>query len=76
MTHQMLWNAIERLAKENGMTCSGMAKKCGLDATTFNKSKQFTANGAPRWPSCGTLAKVLTTLHVSPIEFAKMICEQ
>ena len=52
MEHKILWDAIKSIAHHNGLSCSGLAKKSGLDATTFNKSKQFTSNGTPRWPSC------------------------
>ena len=75
MKHQALWYAIEKLAQSNGLTCSGLAKLCGLDATTFNKSKQFSPNGTPRWPSCGTIAKIIQACNITIIEFAKLCTE-
>lgn len=73
MNHTMLWNAIEKLARINGLSFSGLAKVSGLDATTFNKSKQYSSDGTPRWPSCQTIAKILEATHVDPVEFAKLI---
>ena len=72
MTHQLLWNAISKLAQLNGLTCSGLAKLSGLDSTTFNKSKQFSSDGTPRWPSCGTIAKIISATNTSVIDFAKL----
>ncbi|MSP32357.1 MAG: helix-turn-helix transcriptional regulator, partial [Pseudolabrys sp.] len=34
LTHNQIWNAIDRLAKRAGLTASGLAKKAGLDPTT------------------------------------------
>jgi phage repressor protein C with HTH and peptisase S24 domain len=68
----MLWNAIEKLAKSQGLTCSGLAKRSGLDATTFNKSKQFSPDGTPRWPSCGTIAKIIRATNITIFDFAAL----
>ena len=70
MNHQILWAAISKLAKEQGLTCSGLARLSGLDATTFNKSKQFSPDGSPRWPSCNTIAKVINATNISICDFA------
>ena len=51
MTHDDVWRAIERFATEHGMSCSGLAKCSGLDPTTFNRSKRWSKEGQPRWPS-------------------------
>lgn len=73
MTHQALWNAISMLARRQGLTCSGLAKLSGLDATTFNKSKQFSPDGSPRWPSCSTIAKIVQATNISIIDFAEIV---
>ncbi len=70
--HNALWRAIGYVADKNNMTYSGLAVKCGLDATTFNISKHKTCHGQPRWISTQTLAKILTQTHTTPIEFAKI----
>ena len=72
MQHKALWKTIEKLAKSQGLTCSGLAKRSGLDATTFNKSKQFSPDGTPRWPSCATIAKIIDATNTSLLEFAEM----
>lgn len=72
MTHQMIWDAIAKLAEKNGLSRSGLARLSGLDATTFNKSKQFSADGTPRWPSCSTLAKIIAATNTTAVDFAKL----
>jgi len=59
LTHSQIWNALDRLAAHSGLTPSGLAKKAGLDPTTFNKSKRITPEGRPRWPSTESVAKSL-----------------
>lgn len=71
-THEDLWNAIEILARQNNMTCSGLARASGLDPTTFNKSKRASKYGQPRWLSMETIAKVLTATHTTADQFADM----
>ncbi|MBQ4130621.1 MAG: helix-turn-helix transcriptional regulator [Alphaproteobacteria bacterium] len=72
MTHKTIWRAIERLAQSQGLSCSGLAKLSGLDSTTFNKSKQFSADGKPRWPSCATVAKIISATKISVVDFAHL----
>ena len=72
MQHKTLWKTIEKLAQSQGLTCSGLAKRSGLDATTFNKSKQFSPDGTPRWPSCATIAKIIDATNISLMEFAEI----
>ena len=38
MKCEQIWTAIDKLAKISGMSLSNLAKKSGLDSTTFNKS--------------------------------------
>ena len=71
--HHAIWQSICYIAQINNTTCSGLAKMCGLDATIFNPSKRKTAYGQPRWISTATLAKVLTTTNISPIQFAEIM---
>src|SRR5690606_8708105 len=59
LTHPQVWNAIDRLAARYGYSASGLAKKSGLDPTSFNKSKRVTPEGRPRWPSTESIAKIL-----------------
>lgn len=59
MTHADVWFAIDAFAKDHQVSCSGLAKLSGLDATTFNKSKRWSKYGQPRWPSTNSIAKIL-----------------
>jgi phage repressor protein C with HTH and peptisase S24 domain len=60
LTHAQVWAAIDRLAARAGLSASGLARRAGLDPTTFNKSKRITAGGRARWPSTESIAKALT----------------
>lgn len=59
MKHDDIWRALDTLAAEHGMSASGLAKRSGLDATTFNPSKRRMPDGRARWPSTESIAKVL-----------------
>ncbi|MBR6364254.1 MAG: helix-turn-helix transcriptional regulator [Alphaproteobacteria bacterium] len=73
MTHDDVWRAIERFAMEHGMSCSGLARCSGLDPTTFNRSKRWTKEGQPRWPSTNSISKILASTGASIQEFTKFI---
>ena len=59
LTHRLIWDAIDKLAERNGLSASGLARKAGLDPTTFNRSKRIGKNGKQRWPTTESLSKVL-----------------
>jgi phage repressor protein C with HTH and peptisase S24 domain len=59
LTHAQVWSAIDRLAARARLSASGLAKRAGLDPTTFNKSKRITPQGRARWPSTESIAKAL-----------------
>ncbi len=59
LTHAQVWSAIDRLAELHKLSASGLARRAGLDPTTFNKSKRITPQGRPRWPSTESIAKAL-----------------
>lgn len=73
LTHDDIWQAIDRVARQNGLSPSGLAKKAGLDPTTFNPSKRLTADGRRRWPSTESLAKILTATGTDIAAFTAMI---
>ena len=50
MIHQEVWQAIDNFAFQQQMSCSGLARFSGLDATTFNKSNRWSKYGQPIWP--------------------------
>jgi len=73
LTHAQVWSAIDRLAARAGLSASGLAKRAGLDPTTFNKSKRTTAEGRARWPSTESIAKALAATGTSMEVFVKLI---
>src|ERR1700745_3926420 len=73
LTHSQIWNAIDRLAARSKLTPSGLAKKAGLDPTTFNKSKRITPEGRERWPSTESVAKALAATNSSLDTFVQLI---
>jgi phage repressor protein C with HTH and peptisase S24 domain len=69
LNHADIWQAIDDLARDHGFTVSGLARRAGLDATTFNKSKRVSVEGRPRWPSLESLSKILETTGITPLDF-------
>jgi phage repressor protein C with HTH and peptisase S24 domain len=69
LRHSEIWAAIDGLAARHGLSPSGLAKRAGLDATTFNKSKRSTRDGKLRWPSTESVAKVLEATGATIGEF-------
>jgi phage repressor protein C with HTH and peptisase S24 domain len=75
LTHSQIWNALDRLAERSGLTPSGLAKRAGLDPTTFNKSKRITPEGRPRWPSTESVAKSLAATNTKVENFMTLLTE-
>ena len=76
LTHTQIWNALDRLAARAGLSPSGLAKKAGLDPTTFNKSKRITPEGRQRWPSTESVAKSLQATGVTTVDtFVQLISD-
>lgn len=73
ISHSDIWNAIDRLAAANGLSASGLAKRAGLDPTTFNKSKRVMIDGRERWPSTESIAKILNATETSFDEFVGFV---
>ena len=73
LTHSQVWTAIDRLAERAGMSPSGLAKRSGLDPTTFNRSKRITADGRERWPSTESVSKALAATNSSMDTFVQLI---
>ncbi len=72
LTHAQVWSAIDKLALSKGFSTSGLARRAGLDPTTFNKSKRFSGEGKERWPSTESVAKVLNLTETDFVTFAKI----
>ncbi|HEY0418210.1 MAG TPA: helix-turn-helix transcriptional regulator [Acetobacteraceae bacterium] len=73
MKHSDVWRALDTLAEENGLSASGLAKRSGLDPTTFNPSKRTMPDGRARWPSTESLAKALDATGASIDSFAALV---
>jgi phage repressor protein C with HTH and peptisase S24 domain len=73
LTHAQVWTALDRLAERAGLSASGLAKRSGLDATTFNKSKRVTGDGRDRWPSTESVSKALAATNSSIEIFVQLI---
>jgi phage repressor protein C with HTH and peptisase S24 domain len=76
LTHAQIWMAIDRLAARAKLSASGLAKRAGLDPTTFNKSKRITADGRARWPSTESVAKSLAATGATLDQFVALISDQ
>jgi phage repressor protein C with HTH and peptisase S24 domain len=73
LTHGQVWTALDRLAERAGFSASGLAKRAGLDPTTFNKSKRITGDGRERWPSTESVSKALAATNSSIDTFVRLI---
>jgi phage repressor protein C with HTH and peptisase S24 domain len=73
MRHDDVWRAIDTLAAEHGLSPSGLARKAGLDPTSFNMSKRGTADGRNRWPSTESLSKVLHATGAGLADFTALV---
>jgi len=73
MKHEDIWRALDTLAAEYGLSPSGLAKRSGLDATTFNPSKRRMPDGRARWPSTESLAKVLDATGATLDAFTALV---
>ncbi|NNH64592.1 helix-turn-helix transcriptional regulator [Rhizobium laguerreae] len=69
LSHDQIWEALDRLAERHELTPSGLARRAGLDPTSFNKSKRLSADGRLRWPSTESIAKVLDATGASMEQF-------
>jgi phage repressor protein C with HTH and peptisase S24 domain len=72
-THKQVWAAIDTVAERYGFSASGLAKKSGLDPTSFNPSKRSGPDGRPRWPTTESVANLLEASGASVEEFADLL---
>ena len=76
LSHGQIWAAIDKLAERKKLTASGLARRAGLDPTTFNRSKRVAADGRDRWPSTESLAKILEATGTSMTDFLGFLGER
>jgi len=72
-SHKQVWGAIDAIADRYGFSASGLAKKAGLDPTSFNPSKRNGPDGRPRWPTTESISKVLQASGASVEEFTDLL---
>ena len=74
LSHAKLWKAVDNLARREGLSPSGLAKRAGLDATSFNPSKRFGPGEPPRprWPSTESMTLILQATGASLADFAAL----
>ncbi|GBR05291.1 putative peptidase [Acetobacter oeni LMG 21952] len=65
-----MWDMIDLMAAERGLSVSGLARAAGLDPTALNPSKRRTADGRMRLPRMETLLHLLDAAGVSFSDFA------
>jgi phage repressor protein C with HTH and peptisase S24 domain len=73
LSHARIWAAIDRLAERYGLSASGLARRSGLDATSFNRSKRTSPDGRDRWPSTESISKILNATGASLDEFMRLV---
>lgn len=73
MQHKDIWRGLDQLAAHHGLTPSALARRAGLDPTSFNPSKREAADGRPRWPSTESIARVLESVGMGFDDFAALI---
>ena len=72
-SHKQVWSAIDTIAERYGFSASGLAKKSGLDPTSFNPSKRNGPDGRPRWPTTESIANLLEAAGASVEEFSDLL---
>lgn len=74
--HERIWRAVDLLAARHGLSTSGLARRAGLDPTTFNRSKRHSRGGRKRWPSTESIAKVLDATDTPFSDFAQLVDDE
>jgi phage repressor protein C with HTH and peptisase S24 domain len=73
LSHAGIWTAIDLLAARHDLSPSGLARRAGLDPTTFNRSKRTAPDGRPRWPSTESIAKILEATGARLDDFVALL---
>ncbi len=73
LSHDSIWRAIDALAERNQLSPSGLARRAGLDPTSFNKSKRQSPDGRDRWPSTESISKILEATGATIDQFMALL---
>ena len=76
LSHDRIWAAIDEVARRYNLTTSGLARRAGLDPTTFNPSKRSGPDGRERWPSTESVSKILKATGMSVHEFTGLLADR
>lgn len=68
--HKIIWQIIDDVAAKRGTSVSRLAVDCGLDSTTFNKSRRETPTGL-HFPSLPSIMAVMALGGMNWHDFAK-----
>lgn len=74
LSHPQIWKAVDGLARRHSLSPSALARRAGLDPTSFNPSKRFGPGDPPRprWPSTESLTRILEVTGESLAQFAAL----
>ena len=73
LRHRDIWSGIDRLAASAELSASGLARRAGLDPTSFNLSKRLNPQGKPRWPTTESIAKILEATDATLADFVELV---
>jgi phage repressor protein C with HTH and peptisase S24 domain len=73
LSHDRIWDAIDELALRHRLSPSGLARRAGLDPTTFNPSKRTSPDGRERWPSTESISKILEATRTTLQDFSRLV---
>jgi phage repressor protein C with HTH and peptisase S24 domain len=73
LSHDSIWRAIDALAERHQLSPSGLARRAGLDPTSFNKSKRKSPDGRDRWPSTESISKILEATGATVDQFMALL---
>ncbi|PST27244.1 helix-turn-helix transcriptional regulator [Mesorhizobium plurifarium] len=73
LSHDSIWRAIDALAERHRLSPSGLARRAGLDPTSFNKSKRQSTDGRDRWPSTESISKILQATGATVDQFLALM---
>lgn len=71
-----VWRALDAVAEKAGLAASALARKAGLDPTTFNPSKRQHESGKHRTPTMRSVHLACQVAGVSMAEFGAMVDQE
>lgn len=75
ITQDKVWNTIDKIAKNKGLSLMRLAELSHLDKTCLFPTKRTLPYGIIHYPSLRTIEKILKATGITFVEFAKMVEE-